>query len=79
MKARVIIPLAIWTALRAVPAWKGRKTMAQCPECEAQVSVQDLLIGEVLYCPDCSAELEVLNVEQPQVGLAPRVEEDWGE
>jgi alpha-aminoadipate/glutamate carrier protein LysW len=53
--------------------------MAQCPECEAPVNVLGLLIGEILYCPDCSAELEVLNVKQPQVALAPRVEEDWGE
>lgn len=53
--------------------------MAQCPECEAEVNVQGLLVGEILYCPDCNAELEVLNVEQPQVALAPQVEEDWGE
>jgi len=53
--------------------------MARCPECEAELNVQGRLIGEILFCPDCSAELEVLNVEQPQVALAPRVEEDWGE
>lgn len=53
--------------------------MAQCPECEATVNLQGLLVGEILYCPDCNAELEVLNVEPPQVALAPRVEEDWGE
>lgn len=52
---------------------------AQCPECEAPLNLLGLLIGEILYCPDCNAELEVLNVEQPQVALAPRVEEDWGE
>ncbi len=53
--------------------------IAQCPECEAEVSVHNLMVGEIIYCPDCNAELEVLNVEQPQVGLAPQVEEDWGE
>lgn len=53
--------------------------MAQCPECEAEVSVQGLLVGEILYCPDCNAELEVLNIVQASVGLAPQVEEDWGE
>jgi len=53
--------------------------MAHCPECEANVSVQGLMIGEVIYCPDCNAELEVLNVEQPAVALAPEVAEDWGE
>lgn len=53
--------------------------VAQCPECEADLSLQGLLVGEILYCPDCNAELEVLNVEQPEVALAPQVEEDWGE
>lgn len=53
--------------------------LAQCPECEAELNVQGLLVGEILYCPDCNAELEVLNVERPEVALAPQVEEDWGE
>lgn len=53
--------------------------MANCPECEAEVSVQDLMVGEIVFCPDCNAELEVRNVEQPEVALAPQVEEDWGE
>ncbi len=52
---------------------------ANCPECDAEVSLQGLLIGEIVYCPDCNAELEVLNVEQPAVALAPEVAEDWGE
>ena len=52
---------------------------AQCPECEAEVSVEGLMVGEIIFCPDCNAELEVLNVEQPEVALAPQVEEDWGE
>ena len=53
--------------------------LAQCPECEADLNLQGLLVGEILYCPDCNAELEVLNVERPEVALAPQVEEDWGE
>jgi alpha-aminoadipate/glutamate carrier protein LysW len=57
----------------------GTKTMAHCPECDAAITVQGLMIGEIIYCPDCNAELEVLNLEQPAVALAPQVEEDWGE
>ncbi len=53
--------------------------VAQCPDCETALNLQGLLVGEVLYCPDCNAELEVLNIEQPEVALAPQVEEDWGE
>jgi alpha-aminoadipate/glutamate carrier protein LysW len=55
------------------------KTMAHCPECEAEIALQGLMVGEIIYCPDCSAELEVLNLEQPALALAPQVEEDWGE
>ncbi len=53
--------------------------MAHCPECEATITVRDLLIGEIIYCPDCNAELEVLRLEPPTVALAPQIEEDWGE
>jgi alpha-aminoadipate carrier protein LysW len=52
---------------------------ANCPECDAEVGVQDRMVGEIVYCSDCNAELEVLNVVRPEVGLAPQVEEDWGE
>lgn len=53
--------------------------MTHCPECEAEVTVKGLMVGEIIFCPDCNAELEVINVEQPKVALAPQVEEDWGE
>jgi alpha-aminoadipate carrier protein LysW len=53
--------------------------MALCPECEAELNLQGLVVGEILYCPDCNAELEVLDLEQSKVALAPQVEEDWGE
>ena len=53
--------------------------MAHCPECEAEIPIRDLIVGEIIYCPDCSAELEVLSIETPSVALAPQVEEDWGE
>ena len=53
--------------------------MTHCPECEAELAVRDLMVGEIIYCPDCSAELEVLRLEPAAVALAPQVEEDWGE
>jgi alpha-aminoadipate carrier protein LysW len=66
--------------VRALKHNKRRKNiMTQCPECEAEVTVRGLMVGEIIYCPDCNAELEVINVEQPEVALAPQVEEDWGE
>jgi alpha-aminoadipate carrier protein LysW len=53
--------------------------MAQCPECEAEVVLRNVIMGEIIFCPDCNAELEVLSLEPPALGLAPQVEEDWGE
>jgi alpha-aminoadipate carrier protein LysW len=53
--------------------------MTHCPECEAEITLQDLLVGEIVYCSDCNAELEVLRLEPPAVALAPQIEEDWGE
>jgi alpha-aminoadipate carrier protein LysW len=58
---------------------KEIKLMAHCPECDAEVNLEGTMVGEIVYCSDCNAELEVLNVEPPTVGLAPQVEEDWGE
>jgi alpha-aminoadipate carrier protein LysW len=53
--------------------------IANCPECAGEVELRDVMVGEIVYCSDCNAELEVLNLEQPEVGLAPEVAEDWGE
>jgi alpha-aminoadipate carrier protein LysW len=54
--------------------------MSICPECEASVAVPaDALEGEIVRCADCGAELEVVAVDPFVLGLAPEVEEDWGE
>jgi len=55
-------------------------TTASCPECDAPVQVPaEPLQGEILPCGDCGAELEVLEVAPVALGLAPEVQEDWGE
>ncbi|MEJ5314506.1 MULTISPECIES: lysine biosynthesis protein LysW [Anaerolinea] len=54
-------------------------TTAYCPECDAPISLEDVMIGEILVCPDCGVDLEVLSIDPPQVELAPMEEEDWGE
>jgi alpha-aminoadipate carrier protein LysW len=53
--------------------------MALCSECDAEITLHGLMVGEIIYCPDCNAELEVLSLEEPALALAPQVEEDWGE
>jgi alpha-aminoadipate/glutamate carrier protein LysW len=55
-------------------------TSTNCVECGGDVTlVADVIPGEIAPCPDCGAELEVLSCEPLELGLAPAVEEDWGE
>jgi len=52
----------------------------QCPECAAELELAaDTEVGEIVICPDCGVELEVLSLDPLELGLAPEVEEDWGE
>lgn len=50
-----------------------------CPECDATLTLTDVIEGEIVPCPDCGIELEVVSVEPLHVALAPQIEEDWGE
>jgi alpha-aminoadipate carrier protein LysW len=53
---------------------------AECPQCAANVAVRtDPRPGQIVSCGTCGAELEVLMVDPVQLGLAPEIEEDWGE
>jgi alpha-aminoadipate carrier protein LysW len=54
---------------------------APCPECDAEVALgsDGTETGDLLVCDDCGAELEVLDASLPRLGIAPPVEEDWGE
>ena len=55
-------------------------TSTNCVECGGDVTfVSDIIPGEIAPCPDCGMELEVLSCEPLTIGLAPEVEEDWGE
>ena len=51
----------------------------KCPECDAVITMQKPMKGEIVVCPDCGAELEVTSVDPLQLELAPEEEEDWGE
>ena len=53
---------------------------AVCPECEAEIPLEDVVVGEIIVCPDCGVDLEVLALQPaPEVALAPMESEDWGE
>jgi alpha-aminoadipate/glutamate carrier protein LysW len=50
-----------------------------CPECGAELSLENVEVGEIIQCPECGVELEVLDLDPVTLGLAPAEEEDWGE
>ncbi|MHB1435431.1 MAG: lysine biosynthesis protein LysW [Thermoplasmata archaeon] len=53
--------------------------MTQCPTCDAGVTPNALIVGEIFSCPDCGTELEVLGTAPFSVQCAPKEAEDWGE
>ena len=53
--------------------------MASCPECTAELELENVIRGEIIPCPDCGVELEVVSVDPVELDLAPEVDEDWGE
>jgi alpha-aminoadipate carrier protein LysW len=50
-----------------------------CPECDAEIELNNVLEGEIIDCPECGVELEVVSVKPLALELAPEEEEDWGE
>jgi alpha-aminoadipate carrier protein LysW len=52
---------------------------ANCPECDAEITLEDVMEGEIVVCPDCGVDLEVTSLEPLTLDLAPMEEEDWGE
>ncbi len=52
---------------------------ASCPECEAEITLKEVIRGEIVSCPDCGAELEVTGVNPVVLEPAPMEQEDWGE
>lgn len=52
---------------------------ATCPECEAEITLDKALRGEIVACPDCGTELEVTSTNPLTLEAAPMEQEDWGE
>jgi alpha-aminoadipate/glutamate carrier protein LysW len=52
---------------------------AHCPECDAEITLKDVMQGEIVVCPDCGVDLEVTGTDPLTLELAPMEEEDWGE
>lgn len=50
-----------------------------CPECDAQIKLENPVINEIVVCPECGIELEVISLQPLKLDLAPMEEEDWGE
>jgi alpha-aminoadipate carrier protein LysW len=56
-----------------------KQLTAKCPECDAQLQLEDVIEGEIIVCSDCGVDLEVVSLDPVTLELAPMEEEDWGE
>jgi len=52
---------------------------ANCPECDAELTLIDVIEGEIVVCSDCGVDLELVNLNPITLELAPMEQEDWGE
>ena len=52
--------------------------MATCPECDAEVEVDELSVekGEIIECFECGARLEVIRTSPLELELAPDDEDE---
>jgi alpha-aminoadipate carrier protein LysW len=52
--------------------------MATCPECEADVEVDEYDVdkGDLISCPECGSHLEVTSVTPVELDVAPEEAED---
>ena len=53
--------------------------MAQCPECEAAIDLEqdELEEGQIVDCPECGVELEVISIDPLELNaIADDDEED---
>lgn len=53
--------------------------IANCPECDAELTLIDVIEGEIVVCSDCGVDLELVNLNPITLELAPMEQEDWGE
>jgi alpha-aminoadipate carrier protein LysW len=60
-------------------AHKTASGTAECPECFAEVELDNVMQNEITQCAECGADLEVISIEPLALALAPEEEEDWGE
>jgi len=57
----------------------ANQVTTNCPECDAEIELTDVVQGEIVVCPDCGVDLEVTNLNPVTLELAPMEAEDWGE
>jgi len=52
--------------------------MATCPECEADIEVDEFDVdkGDLISCPECGSSLEVTSVTPLELDVAPEEDED---
>jgi alpha-aminoadipate carrier protein LysW len=56
--------------------FKEGRVVAYCPECEAELELDDVEKGDIVNCPECGADLEVVGTDPVELELSPEEEEE---
>ncbi|MDE3135765.1 MAG: hypothetical protein KGL59_04280 [Acidobacteriota bacterium] len=64
-----------------VTDWKEETTVARCPDCDAEIELDEDEVeeGEILTCPECDVELEVVQTHPVKLNLVSEEEEELEE
>jgi alpha-aminoadipate carrier protein LysW len=65
-------------ALLAPARRVNEEVMANCPECDAEIEVDEFDVdkGDLLSCPECGSSLEVTGVSPIELDIAPDDDEE---
>jgi alpha-aminoadipate carrier protein LysW len=65
----------------AVRPGKENDAVAHCPDCEAEIDLDEDEVeeGEILSCPECDVELEVVQTHPVKLNIASDDDEDLEE
>lgn len=37
-----------------------------CPDCQAEIKNENMMVGDIMECPECGTEVEILSLEPLQ-------------
>lgn len=50
-----------------------------CPECQAKLDADAVVLHEIIHCPNCGTDFEVISINPIIIDYFHQEGEDWGE